>query len=73
MSKLLIMLYKFEYNLELRNNDYVLKPEVAMLLEALVWAIQEANARHRLILVSRYEFESNWIDILYKQPLETLQ
>ncbi|WP_287524756.1 ATP-binding protein [Okeania sp. SIO2C2] len=35
----------FEWNLELRERGYVLKPEAAEVLNALVWAIQEIGAR----------------------------
>jgi tetratricopeptide (TPR) repeat protein len=69
----LLVLDDFEDNLEPRNDGYVLQPEVATVLEALVWAIGETYARHRLILTCRYDFESNLLEDFYKQPLEGLR
>ncbi|MFB2879936.1 tetratricopeptide repeat protein [Floridanema aerugineum] len=70
----LLVLDDFEdKNLEPRDNEYVLKPEAARVLEALVWAIQETNSPHRLIITSRYDFDSTQLRYFYKQPLDALQ
>jgi tetratricopeptide (TPR) repeat protein len=69
----LLVLDDFEHNLEPRNDGYVLQPEAAMVLEALLWAIEETYARHRVILTCRYDFESGWLQKFYKQPLEGLR
>jgi tetratricopeptide (TPR) repeat protein len=70
----LLVLDDFEdKNLEPRDNEYVLKPEAARVLEALVWAIRETNSPHRLIITSRYDFESTQLRYFYKQPLDALQ
>ncbi|MBD3557967.1 CHAT domain-containing protein [Planktothrix sp. FACHB-1355] len=70
----LLVLDDFEdKNLEPRDRGYVLKTEAARVLEALVWAIRETNSRHRLIITSRYDFESTQLRYFYKQPLDALQ
>ncbi|MBW3587482.1 MAG: CHAT domain-containing protein, partial [Cyanobacteria bacterium 0813] len=68
----MLVLDDFENNLESRPNsgDYVLLPEMARVLEALVWAIQETNAPHRLILTCRYDFDSRLLRDFYKQSLD---
>jgi tetratricopeptide (TPR) repeat protein len=68
----LLVLDDFENNLESRPNsgDYVLLPEMARILEALVWAIQETDAPHRLILTCRYDFDSRLLRDFYKQSLD---
>ena len=69
----MLVLDDFENNLESRPNsgDYVLIREMAMILEALVWAIQETNAPHRLILTCRYDFDSpRLLRDFYKQSLD---
>ncbi|MEG5158968.1 tetratricopeptide repeat protein [Microcoleus sp. AT3-A2] len=68
----MLVLDDFENNLESRPNsgDYVLLPEMARILEALVWAIQETNAPHRLILTCRYDFDSRLLRDFYKQSLD---
>ena len=68
----LLVLDDFENNLEARPNggDYVLLPEMARILEALVWAIQETDAPHRLILTCRYDFEAGLLQDFYKQSLD---
>ncbi|MEG4088898.1 tetratricopeptide repeat protein [Microcoleus sp. Pol12B4] len=68
----MLVLDDFENNLESRPNsgDYVLLPEMAMILKALVWAIQETNAPHRLILTCRYDFDSPLLRDFYKQSLD---
>ncbi|MEG4631374.1 tetratricopeptide repeat protein [Microcoleus sp. AR_TQ3_B6] len=68
----LLVLDDFENNLESRPNsgDYVLLPDIARILEALVWAIQETDAPHRLILTCRYDFDSRLLRDFYKQSLD---
>jgi CHAT domain-containing protein len=71
----LFVLDDFEWNLEPRKGryGYVLKTVVAEALEALVWAIQKADFRHRIIITCRYDFESNLLKQFYKQPLESFR
>ncbi|GAB4226358.1 MAG: CHAT domain-containing protein [Elainellaceae cyanobacterium] len=75
--RFLLVLDDFEVNLEARETSYVLKPAAAEVLEALVWAIQDSNAPHRLLLTSRYDFDTREIlkraELLYRQPLDALQ
>lgn len=63
----LLILDDFEWNLECpsASDDYILKAEVAQLLKALVWAIQETNYYHRLIITSRYTFKSPLLEEFY--------
>ncbi|GET44214.1 tetratricopeptide repeat protein [Microseira wollei] len=68
----LLVLDDFEVNLASRDGGYVLQPEAAMVLEALVWAIREVYAADRLILTCRYDFDSPQLQYFYKQPLEAL-
>jgi tetratricopeptide (TPR) repeat protein len=70
---LLLVLDDFEANLEPRDDGYVLQPEAVIVLEALVCAIKNTYAPHRLILTCRYDFESNLLQDFYKQPLEGLR
>jgi hypothetical protein len=69
----LLVLDDFEANLEPRDGGYVLQPEAVIVLEALVWAIENTYAPHRLILTCRYDFESTLLQEFYKQPLEGLR
>ena len=69
----LLVLDDFEVNLEPRNDGYVLQPEAATVLQALVWAIRDISAPDRLILTCRYDFESTPLQYFYKQPLEALR
>ncbi len=69
----LFILDDFEWNLEPREGRYILKPEVAPILEALVDAIQETGTEHRIIITCRYEFNSDLLDFFYKQGLEPLR
>ncbi len=69
----LLVLDDFEANLEPRDDGYVLQSEAARVLEALVWAIEDTYAPHRLILTCRYDFESTVLQDFYKQPLEGLR
>jgi hypothetical protein len=66
-SPLLLILDDFEWNLECpsASDDYILKAGVAPLLQALVWAIQETNYYHRLIITSRYTFNSPLLEEFY--------
>ncbi|MGK7874715.1 MAG: tetratricopeptide repeat protein [Xenococcaceae cyanobacterium] len=69
----LLVLDDFEVNLEPRNGGYVMQPEAAMVLSALVWAINQTYAPHRIIITSRYDFEFTQSEYFYKQPLEALR
>jgi CHAT domain-containing protein len=66
-SPLLLILDDFEWNLECpsASDDYILNAEVAQLLQALAWAIQETNYYHRLIITSRYTFSSPLLEEFY--------
>ncbi|NCR10519.1 MAG: CHAT domain-containing protein [Microcystis aeruginosa LG13-11] len=63
----LLILDDFEWNLECpsASDDYILKAGAAPLLQALVWAIQETNYYHRLIITSRYTFNSPLLEKFY--------
>ncbi len=69
----LLVLDDFEENLEPRNDGYVLQPEAAEVLTALVWAIRENSTSHRIIITCRYDFEFTQLQHFYKQPLDALQ
>ncbi len=64
----LLILDDFEWNLEPRDGGYILKPEVAQLLTALVEAIQQTE--NRIIITCRYDFNSDLLEYFYKQGLE---
>ncbi|MBE5229016.1 MAG: GUN4 domain-containing protein [Microcystis aeruginosa PMC 728.11] len=66
----LLILDDFEWNLEPREGGYILKPEVAPILEALVRSIQETGTENRIIITCRYDFDSDLLDYFYKQGLE---
>ncbi|MDB9514603.1 GUN4 domain-containing protein [Kamptonema animale CS-326] len=72
----LLILDDFEWNLERREDryilkpDYILKPEVATILAALVWAIQETGTGHRILITCRYKFDSNLLNYFFLQGLE---
>ncbi|MGB3650152.1 MAG: CHAT domain-containing protein, partial [Rivularia sp. (in: cyanobacteria)] len=66
----LLVLDDFEANLEPRNDSYILLPVAAQVLSALVWAINETDKFQRIIITSRYDFESTSLQHFYKQPLE---
>ena len=72
-SPFLLVLDDFEGNLDSRNGGYILESEVVKVLEALVWAIEESYAPHRIIITSRYDFATQELSSFYKQPLEALQ
>ena len=69
----LLVFDDFEWNLEHRQGRYILKTQVAEILKALMWAIQEINAYHRIIITCRYDFESELLKSFYKQPLESFR
>ncbi|MFN5514269.1 MAG: CHAT domain-containing protein, partial [Cyanobacteriota bacterium] len=52
----LLILDDFEWNLEPRDGRYILKAQVAPILEALVTAIQETGTNHKILITCRYEF-----------------
>jgi len=57
--KLLFIFNQFEWNLNCKNNQYTLKPEIEEILKSLLWAIREGNFRHRIIISSLYEFAAD--------------
>ncbi|MDB9405365.1 CHAT domain-containing protein [Microcystis sp. CS-574] len=63
----LLILDDFEWNLECpsSSDDYILEAKVAQLLKALVEAIQETKYYHRLIITSRYTFNSRLLEEFY--------
>lgn len=69
----LLILDDFEWNLEPREGRYILKPEVATVLAALVWAIQETGTGHRILITCRYEFDSNLLNYFFSQGLESFK
>ncbi|BAY41278.1 GUN4 domain-containing protein (plasmid) [Nostoc sp. NIES-2111] len=69
----LLILDDFEWNLEPREGQYILKAEVAPVLEALVQAIQETGTNNRIIITCRYDFDSDLLECFYKQGLEPLK
>ncbi|MEA5628209.1 CHAT domain-containing protein, partial [Nostoc sp. UHCC 0251] len=66
----LLILDDFEWNLEPRDGQYILKAEVAQILEALVQAIQSTGTKNRIIITCRYDFNSDLLEFFYKQGLE---
>lgn len=68
---LLLVFDDFEFNLEPRDERYVLKPEVVKVLKALVEAIQ--NSRHRIIITCRHNFEFNLRQYFCDLSLNSLQ
>ena len=64
----LLILDDFEWNLERRDGGYILKPEVAQILTALIEAIQQTE--NRIIITCRYDFDSDLLESFYKQGLE---
>ncbi|MBD2604313.1 tetratricopeptide repeat protein [Scytonema hofmannii FACHB-248] len=69
----LLVLDDFENNLEPRNDNYVLTPEAASVLSAIVEAIQETYSSHRIIITCRYDFDFTKSHHFYKQPLDALR
>ncbi len=69
----LFILDDFEWNLEHREGRYILKPEVAPILKALVEAIQETGTDNKIIITCRYEFDSELLEFFFSQGLEPLR
>jgi len=69
----LLILDDFEWNLEPREGQYILKPEVAPILSALVEAIRETGTDNRIIITCRYDFDNDLLSDFYKQGLERLR
>ncbi|MDC0832174.1 GUN4 domain-containing protein [Geitlerinema sp. CS-897] len=67
----LLVFDDFEWNLEHRDGNYILQPKVAALLEALVWAMQETDSPHRIIITCRYEFQSDLLNDFFVQGLDS--
>ncbi|NBD31730.1 MAG: CHAT domain-containing protein [Cyanobacteria bacterium] len=70
-KQFLLVFDDFEWNLEPRQGDYILQSHVAQLLEALVWAVQETDAPHRIIITCRYQFQSDLLNRFFIQPLDS--
>jgi CHAT domain-containing protein len=69
----LLILDDFEWNLEARAGQYILKPQAAPILEALVEAIRETRTNNRIIITCRYDFDSDLLEYFYKQGLQPLK
>ncbi len=69
----LFVLDDFEWNLEPRQGKYILKPEVAEILSAVVWAIQEAESESRILITCRYEFQSELLQEFWVQGLDAFR
>jgi hypothetical protein len=70
----LLIFDDFEWNLDYRQGKYILKPEVAKILNALAWAIRETKYYHRIIITCRYEFDSDLLRSFYcLRGLQSLQ
>ena len=69
----LLILDDFEWNLEPREGRYILKPDIAPILEALVEAIQETGTENKIIITCRYEFDSDLLEFFFSQGLEPLR
>ena len=70
-TPLLLVLDDFEQNLE--TEDQRLKAGIADLLKAMLWAIEQTESDHRLLITCRYKFEFSKIAKLYPQPLATFK
>lgn len=63
----------FEYgNLERHGERWSLKRKVADILEALVFAIRDTKAPHRIIITCEESFEWSWLAAFHLQPVEKL-
>ncbi|MEA5463831.1 tetratricopeptide repeat protein [Leptothoe sp. PORK10 BA2] len=71
-TPLLLVLDDFEQNLETENPQR-LKPGIADLLKAMLWAIEQTDSDHRLLITCRYEFEFSGLSQIYRQPLATFK
>ncbi len=69
----LLILDDFEWNLEPREGRYILKPEVAPILTALVEAIQDTGTENKIIITCRYEFDYDLLEFFFSQGLEPLR
>ena len=69
----LFILDDFEWNLEPREGQYILKPKVAPILKALVEAIQDTGTENKIIITCRYEFDSELLEFFFSQGLEPLR
>lgn len=69
----LLILDDFEWNLEPRQGQYILKSEVASILEALIQAIEETGTNNRIVITCRYDFDYDLLEFFYKQGLEPLK
>jgi len=67
----LLVFDDFEWNLEPCQGGYILQSHVARLLEALVWAVQETDAPHRIIITCRYRFPSDLLRRFLIEPLDS--
>ncbi|NMG60311.1 CHAT domain-containing protein [Geitlerinema sp. P-1104] len=69
-TRLLLLFDDFENSLEPRQGGYVPTPEAAAVLEMLLEALSQTP--HRLLITSRYQFDSPQLKFLYPQPLDRL-
>src|SRR5262249_14217638 len=69
----LLVLDDFESNLEPRDGSYVLTPQAADVLDALIWAVRETSTPHRLLLTCRYDIDFTPLQHVHKQPLAVLR
>jgi len=69
----LLVLDDFESNLEPRDGSYVLTPQAAEVLDALIWAVRETSTPHRLLLTCRYDIDFTPLQHVHKQPLAALR
>lgn len=70
----LLILDDFEWNLEPRAGGYIFKSQAALILGALVEAIQETGTNNRIIITCRYDFDSDLLEyFFYKQGLQPLK
>lgn len=74
----LLVLDDFEANLEASVSEgFRIKETPARVLGALLWAIEEVQQRHRVLMTCRYDFEFGGMgqpfQKMYKQPLAGLQ
>ncbi|HIK13549.1 MAG TPA: tetratricopeptide repeat protein [Oscillatoriaceae cyanobacterium M33_DOE_052] len=69
----LLVFDEFEYgNLERRGERWWLTRKAAEILEALVFAIRDAKAPHRIIITCEELFEWSWLAAFHLQPVEKL-
>ena len=59
-------------NLEERGGGYVLSPDMARLLPAILHAINDTNSPSRVIITSRYQFPVPAGTTIWFEPMETL-